>query len=161
MTQPPGTAPDPPRIALPDPSESYGQDAEWCLVEAEDGWSEVRFHDYDRIYRIPGLYERLFYDILRCCSPRVVCGMLRAELDRAGVDPSTLRVLDLGAGNGIVGAELRSAGVSRIVGVDIIPEAREAALRDRPDVYEDYHVVDMTGASRLCTPGSPRTASPA
>ncbi|OPX39683.1 MAG: hypothetical protein B1H13_09225 [Desulfobacteraceae bacterium 4484_190.3] len=30
-----------------------------------------------------------------------------------------------------------------LVGVDIIPEARKAALRDRPDLYDDYFVVDF------------------
>lgn len=55
-----------------------------------------------------------------------------------------LRVLDLGAGNGIVGEELKRLNASRIVGLDLIPEAREAALRDRPGVYDDYLVADMT-----------------
>jgi len=31
-----------------------------------------------------------------------------------------------------------------MVGVDIIPEAMEAAERDRPGVYDDYYVVDLT-----------------
>lgn len=132
------------RIALPETSVSYEQDSEWCLVEHADGWREIRFHDYADIYSIPGLYERLFYEILQCRSPRVVCAMLMAEMSRAGADPAQLRVLDLGAGNGIMAEELRTAGVAGVVGVDIIPEARDAAGRDRPDVYEDYHVVDMT-----------------
>jgi hypothetical protein len=34
--------------------------------------------------------------------------------------------------------------VESVVGVDIIPEAQEAADRDRPGVYEDYYVVDLT-----------------
>jgi hypothetical protein len=31
-----------------------------------------------------------------------------------------------------------------VVGIDILPEARDAAERDRPGVYDDYHVVDLT-----------------
>lgn len=59
-------------------------------------------------------------------------------------DPERARVLDVGAGNGLVGEALREAGVGTVVGVDILPEAAEAAERDRPDVYEDYVVVDLT-----------------
>jgi hypothetical protein len=44
----------------------------------------------------------------------------------------------------MVGDELRSLGVNEIVGVDIISEAKKAALRDRPGVYQDYLVADMT-----------------
>ena len=40
-----------------------------------------------------------------------------------------LRVLDVGAGNGMVGEELDRMGAKHIVGVDIIPEAAEAAQR--------------------------------
>jgi SAM-dependent methyltransferase len=134
----------PVRIALPEPSVAYEQESEWCVVDSGEGWTELRFHDYDRIYRTPGLYERLFYHILRCSSPPTVCRMLTAELARAGVSPAQLRVLDLGAGNGIMAEELIGAGVVGVVGVDIIAEARDAARRDRPEVYEDYHIVDMT-----------------
>jgi len=34
-----------------------------------------------------------------------------------------------------------------MVGVDIIPEAAEAAERDRPDVYDDYYVVNLMDLS--------------
>jgi hypothetical protein len=33
--------------------------------------------------------------------------------------------------------------VGNIVGVDILPEARQAALRDRPAIYDDYVVADL------------------
>lgn len=131
-------------IALPEPGRSYPQDQEWCLARIDGEWREMRFHDYSEIYEVEGLYERLFYDVLRCDSPATICGMLGAELEEAGVPPSDLRVLDLGAGNGIVGAELADLGVDKVVGVDILPEAAQAAQRDRPDVYDAYHVVDLT-----------------
>ena len=54
-----------------------------------------------------------------------------------------LRVLDLGAGNGMMGEVLKRNGVARLVGADIIPEARDAAYRDRPTVYDDYYVADL------------------
>jgi predicted TPR repeat methyltransferase len=135
------------RIALPDPSVGYEQDSEWCVVEIGGAWREIRFHDYADIFPVQGLYERLFYDILQCSSPPVVRRMLQAEMERAGADVGGLRVLDLGAGNGIMAEELKVAGVPTVVGADIIVEAREAALRDRPTVYEDYHILDMTALS--------------
>jgi SAM-dependent methyltransferase len=132
------------RLALPEPTASFEQDVEYCVLDDGDGWTEYRFHDYDALYRIPGLYEKLFYDILQCQSPPVVCDLLAEQLTGENVDPSGLRVLDVGAGNGIVAEELRSRGIGKVVGVDIIPEAREAAERDRPGVYDDYHVIDLT-----------------
>jgi len=131
-------------IALPEPSKSYPQDEEWCLARIEGEWREMRFHDYSEIYEVEGLYERLFYDVLRCDSPATIRGMLETEIAEAGVPASDLRVLDLGAGNGLVGAELSDLGADHIVGVDILPEAAEAAERDHPEVYDAYHVMDLT-----------------
>jgi hypothetical protein len=54
-------------------------------------------------------------------------------------------VLDFGAGNGIVGARLQEAvETESIVGVDIIEEAKNAVQRDRPDIYDDYHVLNLS-----------------
>jgi 2-polyprenyl-3-methyl-5-hydroxy-6-metoxy-1,4-benzoquinol methylase len=131
-------------VALPEPNLSMAQDEEWCVVRVDGEWRQIRFHDYDELYSVPGLYEKVIYDILRCDSPHVVRGLLEAELSDAGVPADELRVLDLGAGNGMVGEELADLGAEHIVGVDIIEEAAEAAERDRPGVYEDYHVLDMT-----------------
>ena len=61
-----------PCIALPEPSLSMEQDSEWCVIRDEGQWQEIRFHDYEEIYMIPGLYERLFYDILKCNSPTTI-----------------------------------------------------------------------------------------
>ena len=60
-----------------------------------------------------------------------------------------LNVLDVAAGNGIVGAELRKQladkpGIRSLVGTDLLEWARSAALRDRPDVYDDYVAADLT-----------------
>ena len=60
------------------------------------------FHDYDAIYDRPGLYEQLFYERLRCSSPEVVTTRLARALKHEGETLETHRVLDLGAGNGIV-----------------------------------------------------------
>lgn len=120
------------------------QDAEWCEVEIAGEMRRIRFHDYHEIYAIPGLYERLFYDRLACCSPCRVTTLLEELVNEAGETMKSLRVLDVGAGNGMVGDELHDRGSTEIVGIDIIPEAREAARRDRPNIYGDYHIADLT-----------------
>ena len=62
---------------------------------------------------------------------------------------SPLDILDVAAGNGIVGGELRKQlaekpGIRRLVGTDLLESARSAALRDRPDVYDSYVAADLT-----------------
>ncbi|MGI8595251.1 MAG: class I SAM-dependent DNA methyltransferase [Solirubrobacteraceae bacterium] len=132
-------------IQFPEGSpDEFDQDEEWCEVRLRGERRRIRFHDYGELYAVPGLYEQLFYDELKCDSPRVVCSLLAECLEAADIEPDELRVLDVGAGNGIVGEELKGIGVGPIVGVDIIEEAAEAAERDRPSVYEDYKVLDLT-----------------
>jgi SAM-dependent methyltransferase len=123
------------------------QDREWCEVDTADGRRRIRFHDYAEIYAIPGLYERLFYDELRCQSPSTVRGLLEQVLEAEESEADDLVVLDLGSGNGMVGEQLADVGAGTIVGIDILPEAAEATERDRPGVYDDYHVVDLTESS--------------
>ena len=105
---------------------------------------KIRLHDYDRIYEVPGLYEQVVYERLKCQSPSVVVDVLRNSVSQADRHLNELRVIDLGAGNGMAGEELKKHGVSRLVGVDIIPEARDATERDRPGLYDAYYVVDFT-----------------
>ncbi len=124
------------------------QDEEWCEVRLAAGWRRFRFHDYHAVYSIPGLYEQLFYAELKCDSPRTVCGLLHKQLEETDGDASDLRVLDVGAGNGMVGEELQALGARTLVGVDIIEEAEMAAERDRPGVYDAYHTVDLTAMPR-------------
>lgn len=57
-------------------------------------------------------------------------------------------MLDLGAGNGMMGEELKKHGISRLIGVDIIPEACEATIRDRPGLYDEYYVEDFTNLDK-------------
>jgi hypothetical protein len=44
----------------------------------------------------------------------------------------------------MVGEELADMGAKFVVGSDIIAGAAEATERDRPGVYADYHILDMT-----------------
>ena len=120
------------------------QDREWCYVVVAGKKRRIRFHDYQEIYRIPGLYEKLFYERLGCCSPSRVVQLLEELLVDFGDDPRGLNVLDLGAGNGMVGDELHARQVQRIVGIDLLREAKDAADRDRPEVYHNYFAVDLT-----------------
>jgi SAM-dependent methyltransferase len=138
-------------VALPEASQFLDQDSEWCVVERDGAWREVRFHDYGALYEIPGLYEKLFTEMLRCHSPRVVTRALVRECERVGRSLRSLRVLDMGAGNGMVGEELVRAGVGEVVGLDILPEAKVAAQRDRPGVYSDYVVADLTAPNDAVT----------
>ncbi|MEZ4966881.1 MAG: hypothetical protein R2791_16675 [Saprospiraceae bacterium] len=129
---------------LPQIDEHLDQDEEFIILEDGDRVEKILFHEYHKIYEVPGLYEKLFYRRLRCQSPTVIANMLAENMARSGQGMSRLRVLDLGAGNGMVGEELKNRNAEMLVGVDVIPEAKMAALRDRSDVYEDYHVLDFT-----------------
>lgn len=132
-------------LHLPDnPGDGLDQDQEWIEIETDGERRRIRLHDYAEIYKVPGLYEQLFSESLDCDSPQVICALLGEQLDEAGVDPNRLTVLDFGAGNGLVGEQLAELGVGEIVGVDLLEEARDAARRDRPEVYEDYYALDLT-----------------
>ena len=129
----------------PKQAAQLDQDEEWCEIEDADGRRRrIRFHDYAEIYNVPGLYERLFADRLDCVSPRVVTELLGDALNEAGAKPDRLSALDFGAGNGMVGELLGELSIGEIVGVDLLPEARDAAHRDRPGLYDAYYALDIT-----------------
>ena len=130
------------KIQIPD-LESIEQGKEYFILEQDGRREKIEFHDYDRIYEIPGLYENLFYDTYQCNSPKTVCSLLEKHMATEDGEEN-LVALDVGAGNGMVGEQLADMGAETIVGVDIIPEAVEALERDRPGVYDEYHVTDLT-----------------
>lgn len=140
----------PVEIALPAPGDELEQDEEWVVVRTAKGWRKIRLHDYAEVYAVPGLYERWVYEIFQCQSPAKIRELLVRALGEAGVEPSGLHVLDLGAGNGCVAEELREIGVDSFIGVDIYDEAADAAERDRPGLYADYLVGDMTNLDDSC-----------
>lgn len=119
------------------------QDEAFFYLLENEAKRKIRFHDYNEIFNIPGLYEQLFYDRLKCQSPQKVSELLKTSVAQSQQNFSELRVLDLGAGNGMMGDALKKYGVSRLVGVDIIPEASIATERDRPGVYDAYYVQDF------------------
>jgi predicted TPR repeat methyltransferase len=131
-------------IRFIDTVNGVDQDEEWCEIVTRGEKRRIRFHDYADVFRIPGLYEELFYDRLECCSPSYISNLLNSVVRESGERLEEFRVLDVGAGNGMMGDELQDLGVRSITGIDIIPGAKEATNRDRPDVYDDYRVTDLT-----------------
>ena len=119
------------------------QNESYFYLQGTSNNRKLLFHDYDEIYQIPGLYEQIFYDRLKCTSPNKVTAILESSIKQSPDNFTELRVLDLGAGNGMMGEELKKRGISRLIGVDIIPEAYEALIRDRPGVYDAYYVEDF------------------
>ncbi|MBL3529719.1 MAG: methyltransferase [gamma proteobacterium endosymbiont of Lamellibrachia anaximandri] len=133
------------RIQFPKPESSdLNQDEAYFYLQGSGGERKIRFHDYDEIYQVQGLYEQVFYDRLKCTSPNKVTSILEASVKQSEDNFTELRVIDLGAGNGMMGQELKKHGVSRLIGVDIIPEAYDATIRDRPGLYDAYYVEDFT-----------------
>lgn len=124
---------------------ALAQDEEFFEVEQNGQRRRIRCHDYGEIFSIPGLYELIFTEVLHCRSPQVVVSLLEETLAREGRDTADLRAVDLGAGNGMVGEELDRIGVGSVVGIDLLEQAKEAAERDRPGLYDAYHALDLTG----------------
>ena len=132
------------QVSFPDPSGKVDQDEEWFEFEDQGQRHRLRLHDYAANYDTRGLYESLVYRALKCRSPERVVRPLEEAARAQGESLAHLRVVDLGAGNGIVGELLRRAGARELVGIDILPEAAKAARRDRPQTYDDYVVTDLT-----------------
>jgi len=129
-------------IVFPDTNSLLDQNEEYFILKNSKD-EKIQFHDYRRIYQTPGLYEKIFYEHLNCNSPKVLSEMLYKNLNERHDKSTDLRILDFGAGNGMVAEELKTENPEFIVGVDIIPEAKEAALRDRSKVYDEYYVADL------------------
>jgi len=134
------------KLTLPGIETTLEQNEEWLWV-SDNGVKKrrLRLHDYATIYDIPGLYERVFCDMLQSRSWEVIPSMLSYEINKSNKKVDSLRVLDFGAGNGMVGEALLSQmDCELMIGVDILPEAKKATERDRPGVYDKYYVVDMS-----------------
>ena len=133
-------------LTLPRIGTTLEQNEEWLWV-SDNGVKKrrLRLHDYATIYDMPGLYERLFCDMLKSRSWEVIPNMLSYEINKSSKEGDSLRVLDFGAGNGMVGEALLSqTDCELMIGVDILPAAKKATERDRPGVYDEYHVIDMS-----------------
>lgn len=126
-----------------DGGSDRAQDEEALIVSFADGRSErMLLHEYDRVYAIPGLYEEVVQRQLKCGSPSKVLDVILRAAQLDDRDMRSLRVLDVGAGNGVVGELLREHVVELQVGSDSVEAAREAAERDRPGLYAEYLVCE-------------------
>jgi predicted TPR repeat methyltransferase len=115
-----------------------GPDEEAFEVTFDDGRVErFTMHDYARVYAVPGLYEEVVQRMLACATPDKIAELLARSAT------GELRVLDLGAGNGVSGEALAAAGARPVVAIDVEPEARAATLRDRPGLYELVLTADV------------------
>lgn len=123
-----------------DPTPDRRQGEEQFLLHRDGSTESVVLHDYATVYSVPGLYEEVVQNQLRCASPATVADAAVEASTGLGLEPAQLRVFDLGAGNGVVGEELRARGATVVVGADGIDEARVAAHRDRPGLYDHYLV---------------------
>ena len=129
-------------VTLPTGDHNLDQNEEYFILNDETD-IKIKFHEYEKIYQIPGLYEEIFHHHLKCQSPEVIADMLYKNVQKDEQNYEELRILDFGAGNGMVAEQLQTENPDIIVGIDILEEAKMAALRDREECYEDYFVVDL------------------
>ncbi len=92
-------------------SSNLNQDEAYFYLQNSGRKRKIRFHDYNEIYQVPGLYEQVFYERLKCISPSKVASILESAVKQFQDNFTELRVLDLGAGNGMMGEELKKRGV--------------------------------------------------
>jgi hypothetical protein len=141
--QPPPASEPGYRAELPEQGEpQIGQ--ELIRVYYDDGRvKELVLHDYATLYSIPGLYEEIVQRRLECSSPQRIATMLAQTAPQLGLRPEQLRAFDIAGGNGVSGEALAAAGLTPVIGTDIEDQAREAAQRDRPCLYERYLTLDL------------------
>lgn len=132
-------------IKLDAVGKQVNQSQERFLATVEGARQSFNMHDYPAMYGIPMLYDAMMFGILQCRTPMGMAATVAAFLERHSVDAGELRVLEIGAGSGAFGEALRNAipGLRELIGLDIIPEARDAAFRDRPSIYDEYLVADL------------------
>ena len=109
-------------------------------VAWDDGRTEtLRIQDYARVFAIPGLYEEVVQRRLGCRTPERVAALLgrRGRRRRAARARRRRRERRLGR------RAAAAAGLDPVVGLDLEPAARDAALRDRPGRYGAYLVADL------------------
>ncbi|MDY6990825.1 MAG: hypothetical protein SWQ30_22520 [Thermodesulfobacteriota bacterium] len=71
-----------------------GQDEEFFyLIEPDGKQKTIWFHEYAELYKRAGLYEQLFYERLKCNSPRKVAEALEYIVSQTRDNFSELRVL--------------------------------------------------------------------
>jgi len=139
------------RVIVPDSVHGLPLGHEYVYVDLPTGEREqFPIHRYAPMYQIPFLYEEIVYRHLGCRTPG---GMIRiidqAFRSREVTDMAGMRTLEPGAGSGTFGEYLKKyLGIRYLAGLDIEPLAKAAAERDRPDLYSNYVIEDLTRLSR-------------
>ncbi len=98
-------------------------------------------HDYAALYAVPGLYEAVYVEHLDSGSPALLAAALGEVLPPAA--RPARRVLDAGAGTGLVGEHLAAAGFSPVWALDLEPASAAAVLRDRPGCHRGARALDL------------------
>ena len=129
-------------ISFPKNSNDLDQHEEWFEYWDDGERRKLLIHDYADLFSREGLYEALVYEMLECNSPAELATVFKEALQDQQ-EFADLRILDLGAGNGMVAEEFIASGAKHCVGIDLLDEARAAAERDRPGIYQDYLVADL------------------
>lgn len=138
-------------IRFPDLSD-LPQGDEFFFLKANGKEKKLKLHDYEEIYKYPMLYEKVLYELLKCNTPHAICNLFSDALTKSSVNPNDLNVLEIGAGSGIFGEYLKNMGINSLAGLDIYEVAKEAAMRDRPGLYRDYYIADLTKLPKeICT----------
>ncbi|MEW8625689.1 MAG: class I SAM-dependent methyltransferase [Candidatus Thiodiazotropha sp.] len=127
---------------------SEKQEQEYISVTLDGVEQKFWLHDYDSIYKIPGLYEKIFVDLFDGTSHELIPKLMLEQAAKQSLDISTLNVLDFGAGVGLIGQYLQQNGVTNIFGIDITESAKNATERDRPNVYKNYMVSDLIESTK-------------
>ncbi|NEO91082.1 MAG: class I SAM-dependent methyltransferase [Moorea sp. SIO3G5] len=135
-------------IRLPEEFGNLAINQEYFFINQDGKERKLLLHDYAEVYSIPGLYEYLTLEKLRYQSPGVLSSLLIEKVTQAGGIVEDLVVLEIGAGSGLFGRALTNLGVKSITGVDIVPEAADAAEREYPGVYENYYAEDLANLSQ-------------
>lgn len=132
------------KVRLPEDVQYKAAGEEYFFLTENGKERKIMLQDYETLYGIPGFYEHLAYNYLNYRSPSVLFSMLKAKLKQHNTPASGLRVLEIGAGSGLMGKKLKELGVASITAIDIIEHAANAARRDYPGIYREYFVEDMT-----------------
>ena len=137
-------SPPPPTNAI------WSEQLEERFLLKHNGTKEViRLHDYRRLYAVPGLYNHILNDLLKCSSHEVVAEALQHLMEASTLNLKEAKILDFAAGNGLVAKALYDKGARFFVGVDIEREAKKAAEREFPMLYQSYKILDFCKLSTL------------
>ncbi len=130
-------------VKLPTDFRSANTSEEYFILEQTSQEQKIMLHDYQAIYCTPGLYEHVLINKLQCQSPEIISAELVEAVKQAGENVAELRILEIGAGVGLVGQALHQQGVGAVYGLDILEEAAELANRNYPHAFEHYFVENI------------------